>query len=68
MSGLDFERLILAAAPVGIMQACVDVAFPYMHERKQFNQKIGKFQVRRRGCVYCAKCGSSLYSTNPPLK
>lgn len=46
MSGLDFERLILAAGPVGLMQACVDVAFPYMHEREQFNQKIGTFQVR----------------------
>ena len=45
MSGLDFERLILAAGPVGIMQACVDVAFPYMHQREQFNQKIGTFQV-----------------------
>ena len=45
MSGLDFERLILAAGPVGLMQACVDVAFPYMHQREQFNQKIGTFQV-----------------------
>jgi len=48
MSGLDFERLILAAGPVGIMQACVDTAFPYLHEREQFNQKIGHFQVHKR--------------------
>lgn len=45
MSGLDLERLILSAGPVGIMQSCVDVAFPYMHQRTQFNQKIGTFQV-----------------------
>lgn len=45
MSGLDYERCILAAGPIGIMQACVDTAFPYMHEREQFGQKIGKFQL-----------------------
>ncbi len=45
MSGLDFERLILAAGPVGIMQACVDTAFPYLHQREQFGTKIGHFQV-----------------------
>ena len=45
MSGLDLERLILAAGPVGLMQAAVDVAFPYVHERKQFNEPIGTFQV-----------------------
>ena len=45
MSGLDYERCILAAGPVGIMQACVDTAFTYLHEREQFNEKIGKFQV-----------------------
>lgn len=46
MSGLDYERCILCAGPVGIMQACIDTAFPYMHHREQFDQKIGKFQVR----------------------
>ena len=46
MSGLDYERLILSAGPIGIMQACVDVAFPYMHIRKQFGSKIGHFQVK----------------------
>ncbi len=44
MSGLDYERTILAAGPVGIMQACMDVVLPYVHERKQFNQPIGEFQ------------------------
>ena len=51
MSGLDYERCILAAGPVGIMQACVDVAFPYMHMREQFGQKIGLFQVNQHN--YC---------------
>lgn len=45
MSGLDYERTILAAGPVGIMQACLDVALPYAQERKQFNQPIGEFQL-----------------------
>lgn len=44
MSGLDYERTILAAGPVGIMQACMDAVIPYVHERKQFNQAIGEFQ------------------------
>lgn len=44
MSGLDYERTILAAGPVGIMQACLDVVLPYIHDRKQFNQAIGEFQ------------------------
>lgn len=45
MSGLDYERLVLAAGPVGLMQACLDVCLPYVHDRKQFGQKIGEFQV-----------------------
>ncbi len=44
MSGLDYERTVLAAGPVGIMQACLDVVIPYVHVRKQFNQPIGEFQ------------------------
>ncbi len=44
MSGLDYERTVLAAGPVGIMQACLDLVLPYIHERKQFNQAIGTFQ------------------------
>ncbi|HEY9538068.1 MAG TPA: isovaleryl-CoA dehydrogenase [Kiloniellaceae bacterium] len=45
MSGLDYERLVLAAGPLGIMQACLDLALPYVHERKQFDQPIGEFQL-----------------------
>lgn len=44
MSGLDYERTVLAAGPIGIMQACLDVVLPYVHERKQFDQPIGEFQ------------------------
>ncbi len=44
MSGLDYERVILAAGPVGIMQACIDVVLPYVRERKQFGKAIGDFQ------------------------
>jgi isovaleryl-CoA dehydrogenase len=45
MSGLDYERAVLAAGPLGIMQACMDVVVPYVHERKQFDQPIGEFQL-----------------------
>ena len=45
MSGLDYERAVLAAGPLGIMQACMDVVLPYVHERKQFGQPIGSFQL-----------------------
>jgi isovaleryl-CoA dehydrogenase len=45
MSGLDYERAVLAAGPCGIMQACLDVVVPYVHERKQFGQAIGEFQL-----------------------
>ena len=45
MSGLDYERAVLAAGPLGIMQACLDVVLPYIHERKQFGQAIGEFQL-----------------------
>ena len=45
MSGLDYERAVLAAGPIGIMQACMDVVLPYIHERKQFGQAIGEFQL-----------------------
>ena len=44
MSGLDYERVVLAGGPVGIMQACLDVVVPYIHDRKQFGQSIGEFQ------------------------
>ena len=45
MSGLDYERAVLAAGPLGIMQAAMDVVMPYIHERKQFGQPIGQFQL-----------------------
>lgn len=45
MSGLDFERLVLAGGPLGIMAACMDVVMPYVHDRKQFGQPIGQFQL-----------------------
>ena len=45
MSGLDYERVVLAAGPLGIMQACLDVVIPYVHDRQQFGQPIGRFQM-----------------------
>jgi len=45
MSGLDYERVVLSAGPLGIMQACLDVVLPYVRERKQFGQPIGNFQL-----------------------
>ncbi|WP_137044291.1 isovaleryl-CoA dehydrogenase [Pseudolabrys sp. FHR47] len=45
MSGLDYERVVLAAGPLGIMQACMDVVIPYVHDRHQFGQAIGRFQL-----------------------
>jgi isovaleryl-CoA dehydrogenase len=45
MSGLDYERVVLSAGPLGLMQACLDLVLPYIHERKQFGQPIGEFQL-----------------------
>ena len=45
MSGLDFERLVLAGGPLGIMQSCLDIVIPYVHQREQFGQPIGEFQL-----------------------
>ncbi|MCK5893541.1 MAG: isovaleryl-CoA dehydrogenase [Endozoicomonadaceae bacterium] len=45
MSGLNYERVVLSGGPVGIMQACLDTVIPYVHDRKQFNQPIGEFQL-----------------------
>jgi isovaleryl-CoA dehydrogenase len=45
MSGLDYERVVLAAGPLGLMQACLDVVVPYVHQRNQFGQPIGRFQL-----------------------
>jgi len=45
MSGLDFERAVLSAGPIGIMQACMDIVLPYVHDREQFGRPIGEFQL-----------------------
>jgi isovaleryl-CoA dehydrogenase len=45
MSGLDYERAVLAAGPLGLMQACLDLVIPYLHQRSQFGQPIGRFQL-----------------------
>ena len=45
MSGLDYERVVLAAGPLGIMAACLDAVIPYVHQREQFGQPIGTFQL-----------------------
>ncbi len=45
MSGLDYERVVLAGGPVGIMQSCLDLVIPYVHDRKQFGRSIGEFQL-----------------------
>ncbi len=45
MSGLDYERAVLSGGPVGVMQACMDIVLPYLHDRKQFGQAIGEFQL-----------------------
>lgn len=62
-SGLDLERLVLAAGPVGIMQAACDVAWNYAHERKQFGQKIGEFQMiqAKMADMYTALSSSRSY-------
>ncbi|XP_018575613.1 isovaleryl-CoA dehydrogenase, mitochondrial [Anoplophora glabripennis] len=66
MRGLDLERLVLAAGPLGIMQACCDVAFSYAHVRKQFNKRIGEFQLLQGKLadmyVTLSACRSYLYS------
>jgi isovaleryl-CoA dehydrogenase len=63
MSGLDYERAVLAAGPVGIMQACMDVAVPYVHERSQFGQPIGEFQLiqAKLADMYAALSASRAY-------
>ncbi len=71
MSGLDYERAVLAAGPIGIMQAVMDNAVPYVHERKQFGQSIGEFQliqgkladmytVLQAGRAFCYTIGKNL--------
>lgn len=56
MSGLDLERLVLSAGPLGLMSACLDVVLPYVHQREQFGQPIGEFQLMqgKLADMYCA--------------
>ena len=63
MSGLDYERLVLAAGPVGIMQACMDVVMPYVHERRQFGRPIGEFQLMQGKIadMYSTMCACRAY-------
>ena len=60
MSGLDYERAVLSAGPVGILQACLDVVLPYVHEREQFGQPIGEFQlIQGKLADMYARCSAS---------
>ena len=63
MSGLDFERLVLAGGPLGIMQSCLDVVIPYVHQREQFGQPIGEFQLiqAKLADIYTAISASQSY-------
>ncbi len=63
MSGLDYERVILAGGPLGILQACLDVVIPYVHQRRQFNQPIGEFQFiqGKIADMYTNLCASRSY-------
>ena len=61
MSGLDYERLVLAAGPVGLMQAALDVALPYARQREQFGRPIGDFQVHARVAGVFLACGGMLW-------
>jgi isovaleryl-CoA dehydrogenase len=60
MSGLDYERAVLSGGPVGILQACLDAVLPYVHEREQFGQAIGEFQlVQGKLADMYARCSAS---------
>lgn len=63
MSGLDYERTVLSGGPLGIMAACMDAVIPYLHERKQFNQSIGEFQLMqgKLADMYSTWMASSAY-------
>jgi len=67
MLGLDLERLVLSAGPLGLMQAALDVAMPYVHERKQFGKPIGEFQlIQAKVADMYTKLASSRYAPPPP--
>lgn len=53
MSGLDLERLVLAAGPIGLMQACLDAVLPYVRQREQFGRPIGEFQFIQVNSYSC---------------
>src|SRR5690242_10833535 len=63
MSGLDYERVVLSAGPLGIMQACMDTVMPYVHDRKQFGKSIGEFQLvqAKLADMYVAMNASKAY-------
>lgn len=63
MSGLDLERLVLSAGPLGLMQSCLDVVLPYVGERKQFGKNIGEFQVQLQvlSCSHGTALSSMMY-------
>ena len=64
MSGLDYERVVLAGGPLGVMAACLDVVVPYVHDRKQFGQAIGEFQLMqgKLADMYVARSTSQAYT------
>jgi len=71
MSGLDYERAVLAGGPLGIMAACLDAVLPYVHERKQFGQPIGEFQLMQGKLAdmystFCA-CRAYVYAVGQAL-
>ena len=70
MSGLDYERVVLAGGPLGIMAACMDVVVPYVHERRQFERPIGEFQLvqGKIADMYTTMnaCRAYVYSRSPP--
>ena len=69
MSGLDLERLVLSAGPLGLMQAALDVAMPYVHERKQFGKPIGEFQlIQAKVADMYTKLASSRYALASNLR
>jgi len=63
MSGLDYERVVLAGGPLGIMQACLDLVMPYLHARRQFERSIGEFQLMqgKLADMYTASSASRAY-------
>lgn len=63
MSGLDYERVVLSAGPVGIMQACMDIVIPYVHDRRQFGRSIGEFELMQAKLadMYTALMSSQAY-------